>query len=94
MNISTGISEINFPAGSTASQKAGKAYIWPVYNSGAIAGIQKVDRETASDIGYIRPYSADLNDPSALRHGEYSSNGRAQSRPSSYYPGYFLNILA
>lgn len=95
MNISTGISEINLHAGSSASQKTGKIYIWPVYNSGAIAGIQRVVRETGSGAGYIKPYSMDLNAaPQNARDEEYSPDGRIQSRSASYYPGQYLNILA
>ena len=95
MNISTGISEINFSTGASAVQKAGKAYLWPVYNAGAVTRIQRIDRDTASDIGYIKPYSAEQNDKlSNIRHEEYSPNGKIYTRSSSYYPGLFLNLLA
>ena len=95
MNISTGISEINFLSGASAVQKAGKAYLWPVYNAGAVTQIQKINSETASDVRYIKPYSADQNNqPSNIRHEEYASNGKIHTHSSSYYPGLFLNILA
>ena len=95
MNISTGISEINFLAGSSSTQKAGKAYLWPVYNAGAVTQVQKISRETASDISYIKPFSGDPNDnTSHVRYEEYSSKGKVNGRPSSYHPGYYFNALA
>jgi hypothetical protein len=43
MNISNGISEINFPGAAYGTQKV---WLWPVYNAGKIDPVFRVSRET------------------------------------------------
>lgn len=94
MNISGGISEINFLSGAGSAQKSSKVYVWPVYDSGAVTKVQKIVRETGPDISHLESYSNVRNNGTpVIDHSEYTPGARVNNRPS-YYPGYYFNALA
>jgi hypothetical protein len=54
MNISGGISEINFPGRADGARPAEKVFIWPVYNSGRVGRINETPGRTEETFVYTR----------------------------------------
>lgn len=90
MNISGGLSVINIPATSGASQ-ASKVYLWPDYDRGSIEKIQPVTKETPDRIFYTRATDEDTQRIiSAVREqkeNSYSPTGSYSDKNSLVRPG-------
>ncbi len=94
MNISNGISEINFISQANSAAKTQKAYLWPAYDNGIINKINRISDKITSNISYVNPSLNENNEKDTIREYEYSSSGKIKTSPSAYYPGFYLNMLA
>ena len=96
MNISTGISEINFRRADSISSVYDTSYIWPKYHEGKIdrvSGINPQDREPI----YHKPTLPEREKLLSLMFNperEYNSSGKAVSSNLSVKPGSFFEALA
>ena len=96
MNISTGISEINFRRTDSTSPVYEKSYIWPKYHEGKI---ERVNNSISQDNGpvYYKPSLVEREKLLSLmfnREQEYSSAGKSISLNSQIKPGSFFEALA
>ncbi len=94
MNISNGISVINFISQANSTAKTQKAYLWPAYNNGIVNKINRLSDKIASNISYVNPSLNENDAKNNFRDFEYNSSGKITTSPSAYYPGQYLNILA
>ena len=94
MNISNGISEINFLSNANSAVKTQKTYLWPAYNNGIVNKINRISEKIASNISYVIPSSNEDTVKNDISEYEYNSSGKIKASPSSYYPGFYLNLLA
>ena len=96
MNISTGISEINFRRTDSTSPVYEKSYIWPKYHEGKI---ERVNDFFSQDNGhvYYKPSVAEREKLLNLMfqpEQEYSSTGKSVSINNQIKPGSFFEALA
>jgi hypothetical protein len=96
MNISTGISEINFRRADAASPVYDTSYIWPKYHEGKI---ERVNNSISQDNGpvYYKPSLVEREKLLSLmfnREQEYSSTGKSISLNNQIQPGSFFEALA
>ena len=98
MNISTGISVINYPYHTSRGVKFNKTYLWPIYDAGSVNKIPAISSEIKSEISYIEPSNEEKNRQLAVSknslHIEYTSNAKALKHPSHYYPGSLFDAMA
>lgn len=80
MNISTGMSVINYPALRGNSVESRKLYLWPVYNAGGVEKVHAVRGRTSSPVNIQAVSEEYANQIHKMKEsGEmlYTSQGRA-----------------
>ena len=95
MNISTGISEINFRRTDAASPVYDKSYIWPKYHEGKIEKVNDINPQNREPI-YFKPTPAERERLLGLMSNletEYNSSGKSITTHYQITPGSFFEAL-
>ena len=95
MQISSGISEINFFNTNKVSTE--KIYSWPLYNSGKVDKIHSITRRTETNNTYTKPSFEDKEKLIGISlqqtHSEYNSKGLKIKNLSAIPPGSLFNAI-
>jgi len=96
MNISTGISEINFRRTDSTTPVYDKSYIWPKYQEGRIERVNNLISQDSEPI-YYKPSLAERERLLSLMVNSeqgYNSSGKTISLNTQIQPGSFFEALA
>ncbi len=97
MNISTGISEINFRSYAKGASASEKIYIWPAYNNGKVDSIHSVLKKTENNVVYTKPSPEERDRIMDLikntKQYEYTSDGIVARNRFVLQPGSLFDAI-
>jgi hypothetical protein len=97
MNISTGLSEINFQTLSGGPSESQKVFTWPSYQQNKVQNIKPVKSRPTQQPVYIKPKPEERKELLQQLHSRgdesYNAKGRGISESKIIKPGSFFNAL-
>jgi hypothetical protein len=97
MNISSGISEINFHSYTKGTSASEKVYIWPAYNNGKVESIHSVLKRTENNAVYTKPSPEEreriMDMIKNSKQYEYSSDGNIARNRFVLQPGSLFDAI-